>query len=121
MSNQAFNPQTATSVRAVTATSTAVPDVAMSPAPSAAQASLLAPLDYRFTVVGTQPVFIAYALPGLAAPNASIPADSATGSVLVIESQKSYTFQFPYGTKFAVIAPATGSTVYVTAGTGIAL
>jgi len=116
----AFQPQSATFARTVTAASQAVSPV-LSPAPSAAQAALLSGVDYRFTVVGTQAVWIAWALPGATAPTAAIPADGASGQGIMIEGTMSYTLSFPYGTQFAVIAAATGSTVYVTIGSGVAL
>lgn len=121
MSNQAFTPISNTFARAVTAASQAVGPVVISPAPSAAQAALLSAVDYRFTVVGTQAVWIAYALPGATAPTAAIPADGANAQGFMIEGTMSYTAAFPYGTQFAVIAAAIGSTIYVTAGSGVAL
>jgi hypothetical protein len=121
MSNNAFTPLSNTFALAVTAASQAVGPVVLSPAPSAAQAAILQNVDYRFTVVGTQPVWIAYAFPGATAPTAAIPASGASGQGFYIEGAISYTASFPYGTQFAVVAPAVGSSIYVTAGTGVAL
>ena len=78
-------------------------------------------VDYRFTVVGTQSVYISYSASGAAAPTAAIPADGANGNGIMIEGTMSYTLRLPYGAQFAVIAAAVGSTVYVCIGAGVAL
>lgn len=115
-----FTPLSNTFARAVTTASTAVAPL-LSPAPSAAQASVLGEMDYRVTVVGTQAVYIAYAAAGATAPTAAIPADGANGNGIMIEGTMSYTIRLPYGAQFAVIAPAVGSTIYICIGAGVAL
>lgn len=119
-SNQAFNPISNTFARTVTAASQAIVP-AISPAPSAAQASVLGNVDYRITVVGTQAVWFAFASPTAAAPTAAIPADGANAYGIIIEGAMSYTLSLPYGTQIACIAPAGGSSAYVTIGSGVAL
>ena len=116
----AFTPQSPTFARTVTVASTTVVP-AFSPAPSAAQVSILGAVDYRFVVIGTQAVWLAYALPGSAAPTAAIPADGAEGTGIMLEPSSSHTLAFPYGTQFAAIAASVGSSIYATVGAGVAL
>jgi hypothetical protein len=127
MSAQAFNIATSSNIaaRAVTAASQAIPAITLADSPSAAQLAILADVDYRITVVGTQAVFLAYAPAGATAPVAAIPADgavSAIGSKMVmIEGAMSYTLRAPAGAQFAAISGAIGSTVYISASYGVAL
>ena len=67
-------------------------------------------LDYRITNIGTQVVFMATAIPGAAAPTATIPGDGANAAVILIGPNETRTFSFAYGTQIAAIAAATGST-----------
>jgi hypothetical protein len=120
MSNMSYSPYGNTFCRVVTAASQAVPLPTASPAPTAI-APLMLELDYRFTNIGTQAVFIATAGPGAAAPTATIPADGANAAVLIVEAGTTRTFSFAYGTQFAAIAAATGSTLYVSLGDGVNL
>jgi hypothetical protein len=112
----AFTPLGPTFARTVTAASQALSPTLTTP--PAAIAPLLGNVDYRFTVVGTQAVWIAY---GTSAPTAAIPADGATGQGFMIEGPMSYTVSLPYGTFFAAIAAAGGSSIYVIIGQGVAL
>lgn len=119
MSNQAFTPLGNSFARVVTTASTTVaPTLFIAPT---AIAPFTQNLDYRFTVVGTQAVWIAYAFPGAAAPTAAIPADGATAQGFMIEGAMSYTASFPYGTQFAAISASAGSSLYATIGLGVAL
>ena len=118
MANQAFAPQSNTFARAVTIASQACTPAISPVPPSAAQLVLM---DYRIVVVGTQPVFLAFAGAGATAPTAAIPIDGANASGIMIQGAASYTLQLPYGTQIAAIAPAIGSTIYVCIGTGIAM
>ena len=120
MSANSYSPYGNTFRRTVTAASLAVPAIVSNPAPTAI-APFTQELDYRFTNIGTQVVFIAWAFPGASAPIAAIPADGANGQVMLLEANTSRTFSFPYGTQFAVIAAATGSDVYVSVGDGVVL
>lgn len=118
MANQAYVPQSNTFARTVTAASQLCTPF-INPAPlSAAQ---VVPMDYRVTVVGTQPVFLSFAAPGAGGPTAAIPADGANSSGIMIQGPSSYTFQLVYGTQIAVIAGAVGSSIYVSIGTGLAV
>ena len=120
MSTLSFTPYSNLFRRTVTAASQAVPQPVVQSPPTAI-APFEQALDYRFTNIGTQAIFIANSLPGAAAPTAAIPADGANGNVIIIEPNSSRTFVYPYGTQFAVIAPAVGSDLYVSIGDGIAL
>ena len=119
-SNQSFNAISNTFARTVTATAAPLVPV-ISPAPSAAQQEVLGLVDYRITVVGTQPVWIAHSHRSLAPPTAVIPADGTNARGVMIEGPMTYTIQEPYGTQFSVIAPAVGSSIYMTIGSGVAL
>ena len=120
MSALSYSPYGNTFRRTVTASSLAVPTPTIIPAPTAI-APLAQELDYRFINIGTQFVFIAYAIPGQIPPTAVIPTDGSNGPVIILEPNVSRTFSFPYGTQFAAIAPAIGSDLYVSIGDGIAL
>ena len=76
----AFTPLGPTFARTVTAASQALSPTLTTP--PAVIAPLTGNVDYRFTVVGTQAVWIAY---GTTAPTAAIPADGATGQGFMIE------------------------------------
>lgn len=122
MSNQPFHPAgNKTYARAVTAASTVVTpaSIVVPNSTSPLDAGIAgATFDYRFTVVGTVPVFLAFAAASAAAPTAAIPADGANGFGLPVEAGQTRTFSLPYGTQVAAIASGVGSSVYVTIGTG---
>ena len=116
MSSNTFNPYGPAFRRTVTAGSTTVVPTLTSP--PTALTPLPVSLDLQVVSVGTQTVFLAYAYAGAAAPTAAIPADGAVGAVLAILPNTTRTFEFPYGTQFAVIAASVGSDVYATWGAG---
>lgn len=116
----AFNAISNTFARTVTTVSQPIVPVIV-PAPTAEQQLNLGLVDYRITVVGTQPVWIAHSHRSAAPPTAVIPADGTDARGIFIEGPMSYTIQEPYGQQFAVIAPALGSSVYMTIGSGVAL
>lgn len=120
MSQLSFTPYSSLFRLTVGVASAAVPQPVVSPAPTAI-APFAQALDYRFTNIGTQAVFIATAAAGAAAPTAAIPASGASGAVFIIEPNSCRTFVFPYGTQFAAIAPLAGSDLYVSIGDGVAL
>jgi hypothetical protein len=116
----AFNAISNTFARTVTATSQPLVPVIV-PTPSDAQQETMGLVDYRITVVGTQPVWIAHSHRSAAPPTAVIPPDGTNARGVMIEGPMTYTIQEPYGTQFSVIAPAVGSTVCMTIGSGVAL
>ena len=120
MSNMSYSPYGNTFCRVVTAASQAVPTPTIVPAPTAI-APIMCELDYRVSNIGTQTVFIATAVPGATAPTATIPGDGTNAAVLLIAPNETRTFSFQYGTQFAAIAAATGSTLYISCGDGVAL
>jgi hypothetical protein len=111
MTTEAFNPQANTSAIAVTATSQAAVIVLSS---STLNAYITQQLI--FTVVGSQPVTVAY---DASAPTAVIPTAGSPQKCIVLPADSSQTYSFATGTLFAVIAPATGSTLYITTGAGL--
>jgi len=113
MSSNTFNPMGPTFARTVTAASTALSPTLTNP--PAAVAPLAVVLDYRFTNIGTLPVWVAY---GTTAPTAAIPADGTTASGFFVEPNQTRTFEFGYGILLACIASGAGSSIYVTIGSG---
>jgi hypothetical protein len=75
--------------------------------------------EYRFANVGTQTVWLAQADPAAANPTATVVATGNNLPSMPILANTVATMKFVYGTKLAVIAPAVGSTIYVTIGRGI--
>lgn len=116
MSTNTFNPLGPAFARTVTTASTTLTPTLTNP--PAAVAPFACALDLQIVNVGTQTVFLAYSYAGAAAPTATLLADGASGAVLGISPNTTRTFEFPYGTQFAVIAAAAGSGVYATWGAG---
>lgn len=117
MANEAFFPISNTFALDVTAASQALLPV-IAPVPPAPDI-VTGGYEYRFTVIGTQPVFIAQADPAASAPTAVIPTTGTNQPGVWITAGSTVTLKFVYGTKLAVIAPATGSTIHVCIGRGI--
>ena len=117
MSIDAFYPVSDTFALSVTTSSQPL-SPAISPAPSAADI-MQGGFEYRFTNVGTQPVFIADASPDESAPTAVYPLTGVNQNGALILPNTTVTLKLVYGTKLAVIATATGSTIYVCIGRGI--
>lgn len=105
MSTEAFTPNGKTTAIAVTATSQAM----------TTDTSIYMP-QYVLTVIGSQPVTLAY---GVSAPTAVIPVAGVPQQCVVLPADSSQTYSFPPNSFFAVIAAATGSTLYMTAGSGV--
>jgi hypothetical protein len=116
MSNNTFSPQGQTFALAVTTASQAFTPT-LSSVPSSV-APLEVVVDYRFSNVGTQAVWIQTALAGATAPTAVIPVAGTPQTGILINAGETRTFAFAYGTQFAVIAGATGSTLYGCIGNG---
>ena len=116
MSIGTFNPLSLSYAIAVTTASQAINPALINP-PNAV-APLVADIDYRFTVVGTQPVFVAISAPGATAPTAVMPVAGTPQSGLVVAAGDTRAMSLPYGTQFAVIAANAGSTLYYCAGNG---
>jgi hypothetical protein len=116
MSSNTFNPYGPTFARTVTTASTTV--VPTLTAPPTALTPMIASMDYRFTNIGTQPVWVAYAYPGVAAPTAVIPTDGTSQTGLWVEPNTTRSFEFTYQTQFACIAASAGSSLYCTIGSG---
>jgi len=117
MANEAFFPISNTFTLDVTTASQALTPV-ISPVPPAPDI-ITGGYEYRFTVIGTQPVFITDADPDAAAPTAVFPLTGANQNGVVLLPNTAITLKFVYGTKLAVIAPATGSTIHVCIGRGV--
>jgi hypothetical protein len=109
MTTEAFTPAGKTTAIAVTAASQAVPVDFNTPINYVTQ-------QYIMTVVGSQPVTLAY---GASAPTAIIPVAGTPQFCIVLPGDSSQTYSFPQGTYFAAIAAAAGSTLYMTAGAGV--
>jgi hypothetical protein len=117
MATEAFYPVSNSYALDVTTTSQALVPV-ISPVPSGPDIAT-GGFEYRFTVVGTQPVFISDAYPDEAAPTAVYPTTGTNQNGVLVLPGTIATFKFVYGTKLSVIAPATGSTIHVCIGRGI--
>jgi len=120
MSQLSFTPYSNLSRRTIGVASTAITTPVIQTPPTAI-APFTQALDYRFTNIGTQAVFIATSAPGAAAPTAVIPTDNANNATFIVEPNSTRTFALPYGTQFAAIAPLAGSDLYISIGDGIAL
>ena len=117
MANEAFFPISNTFTLDVTAASQALTPV-ISPVPSSPDI-VTGGYEYRFSNVGTQSVFIAQADPSSTAPTAVFPLTGANQNGVLITAGSTVTLKLVYGTKLAVIAPATGSTIHVCIGRGV--
>lgn len=117
MANEAFFPISNTFSLDVTAASQAISPV-ITPTPVAADI-VTGGYEYRFSNIGTQPVFLADAEPGASAPTAVFPLSGANQNGVVITAGSTVTLKLVYGTQLAVIAPATGSTIHVCIGRGV--
>ena len=117
MANEAFFPISHTFTLDVLTTSQALAPV-ITPAPSNADIET-GGYGYRFAVVGTVPVFLADVEPSAAAPTAVFPLTGANQNGVILLPGSVVTLKFVYGTKLAVIAAATGSTVHVCIGRGV--
>lgn len=117
MAFDAFFPISNTFTLDVTTSSQALAPV-IAPVPAAADIQT-GGFEYRFTVIGTQPVFLADVEPGATAPTATFPLTGANQNGVVLLPNTTTTLKFVYGTQLAVIAPATGSTIHVCIGRGL--
>lgn len=109
MSLESFTPVGKTTALAVTASSQAV--VIDYGTATSAMAN-----QFICTVVGSQPVTLAY---DVTAPTAITPTAGTPTQTVVLPADSTQTFTFPYKSLLAAIAPATGSTLYLTVGTGV--
>lgn len=112
MTIEAFSPFTNCYALAVTAVS-AVVAVGIPVANNTA-----VQVQYQFTVVGTEPVFINYGAAGTV-PVAAIPASGANAAGIMLPAGACLVLSFAPGTVIAAIAAGAGSTLYVNAGYGV--
>ena len=117
MANEAFFPISHTFSLDVLTTSATISPV-ISPVPPRADIET-GGYEYRFTNIGTQPVFVANSPPGAGVPVAVYPTTGGNQHGVLILPGSVITLKFVYGTQLAVIAAATGSTIHVCIGRGV--
>jgi hypothetical protein len=116
-----FNAISQTFALVVTATSKPIqPLLPVALNVSAKEKEVMGLVDYRITNIGTEAVWVAHTHAADTSPTAAIPADGASARGLMIPPNSTVTVYEPVETKFAAIAAATGSTIYITIGSGIA-
>lgn len=113
MTTEAFNPLANTYALTVTGSSATV----TIPTPSSISLPVSL-INYVMTNVGTQTIFVN--VQGAdSSPTAAIPSSGSSSTCTPIIANTQVSFSFPAGVVIAAIAADTGSTLYVTPGSGV--